>query len=67
MALEIFSLSNNFTMLKNTTLVLTRHFLLTSQNFRQIGTAAEVARQRRSLKDRVAIITASTDGSILFS
>ncbi|XP_046448130.1 dehydrogenase/reductase SDR family member 4-like isoform X2 [Daphnia pulex] len=49
-------------MLKSTTHVLTRRFLLSNQDVRQIGTAAEVARQRRSLKDRVAVITASTDG-----
>ncbi|XP_046641202.1 dehydrogenase/reductase SDR family member 4-like [Daphnia pulicaria] len=49
-------------MLKTKTLVLTRRFLLSSQDVRQIGTAAEVARQRRSLKDRVAVVTASTDG-----
>ncbi|XP_046641205.1 dehydrogenase/reductase SDR family member 4-like [Daphnia pulicaria] len=48
-------------MLKTTSL-LSRRFLLSSQDVRKIGTAAEVARQRRSLQGRVAVITASTDG-----
>ena len=50
-------------MLKTTSL-LTRRFLLSSQDVRQIGTAAELARQRRSLEGRVAVVTASTDGSV---
>jgi dehydrogenase/reductase SDR family protein 4 len=65
MVLEIFS--NDFTMLKTTTLALARGFLWSSQDIRQIGTAAEVARQRSSLKDRVAVITASPNGSFPFS
>ena len=47
-----------------TTSLLTRRFLLSSQNVRQIGTAAELARQRRSLEGRVAVVTASTDGFV---
>ena len=47
-----------------TTSLLTRRFLLSSQDVRQIGTAAELARQRRSLEGRVAVVTASTDGSV---
>ena len=57
------ALSNNFKMMKTISL-LTRRFLLSSQDVRQMGTAAELARQRRSLEGRVAVVTASTDGSV---
>jgi hypothetical protein len=55
-------------MLKTISL-LPRRFLLSSvsnagQDVRQMGTAAELARQRRSLEGRVAVVTASTDGSV---
>ncbi|XP_046641179.1 dehydrogenase/reductase SDR family member 4-like [Daphnia pulicaria] len=53
-------------MLKTTSL-LSRRFLLSSaasagQDVRQMATASELARQRRSLQGRVAVVTASTDG-----
>ena len=55
-------------MLKTISL-LPRRFLLSSvsnagQDVRQMGTAADLARQRRSLEGRVAVVTASTDGSV---
>ena len=55
-------------MLKTISL-LPRRFLLSSvsnagQDVRKMGTAAELARQRRSLEGRVAVVTASTDGSV---
>ena len=55
-------------MLKTISL-LPRRFLLSSvsnagQDVRQMGTAAELARQRRSLEGRVAVVTASTDGFV---
>lgn len=54
----------SFRMLKNATL-LSRRILLSpiaGQDVRQMTTAVELARQRRSLQGRVAVITASTDG-----
>ncbi len=60
---------NIFKMLKTTSL-LSRRFLLSSaasagQDVKQMATASELARQRRSLQGRVAVVTASTDGSVL--
>jgi dehydrogenase/reductase SDR family protein 4 len=53
-------------MLKTTSL-LSRRFLLSSadsagEDVRQMSTVSELARQRRSLQGRVAVITMSTDG-----
>jgi dehydrogenase/reductase SDR family protein 4 len=53
-------------MLKTTSL-LSRRFLLSSaasaeQDVRQMATASELARQRRSLQGRVGVVTASTNG-----
>jgi dehydrogenase/reductase SDR family protein 4 len=58
-------------MLKTTSL-LSRRFLISSassagQDVRQMATASELACQRRSLQGRVAVVTASTDGSVPFS
>jgi dehydrogenase/reductase SDR family protein 4 len=58
-------------MLKNTSL-LSRRFLPSSaasagQDVRQMATASELARQRRSLQGRVGVVTASTNGSVRFS
>lgn len=61
-----FGFDFDFVIMLKTTALFSRRVLSSSinagQEIRQMGTAAEVARQRRSLKDRVAIVTASTDG-----